>query len=82
MGSYKPYATDPQTGKLQYVADAPSPTRKPNLDKEMEHFKRNFSRLMGNKPHKAVTPKASGHANARGEALAYYNLYYYGHRIP
>ncbi len=82
MGSYKPYATDPLTGKLQYVADAPSPPRKPNLDKEMEHFKRNFARLMGEKPRKPVSPKASGHANSREEALAYYSLYYLGHRMP
>ena len=82
MGSYKPYTADPQTGKMQYVTDAPGPSRRPNLEKEMEHFKRNFSRLMGDKPKKLVTAKVSSHARERGESLAYYNLYYYGHRIP
>ncbi|MEI7608886.1 MAG: hypothetical protein WCJ64_16025 [Rhodospirillaceae bacterium] len=52
------------------------------MDKEMEHFKRNFARLMGEKPRKPVSPKASGHANSREEALAYYSLYYLGHRMP
>ena len=80
MGSYKPYIKDALTGLLKYVTE--KPTSSSNLDKEMEHFKRNYSRLVGQKPHQTHFPANSPRESAQKEALAYYNLYYYGHRIP
>lgn len=83
MGSYKPYGVDGRTGRPVYVGDDEAEARRHDLERDLDHFRKNFHRLVGGASGSAQhgNHKAGG-TKKRREAEAYYNLYYLGVRTP